>query len=166
MKLHFKLSARLRDDMLADLRRPHPFADERAGFIGCKPAACSGGVLLLAHTYLPLRDDWYIDDPRFGCMFNGDAMRAAMQFALTNDAAMFHVHLHDYEGEPWFSRLDLRESRRFVPDFWNIKPKLPHGAIVLSADSAAGLCWYPRRQKPIRIFRITVVGFPMKFMGG
>ena len=98
-------------------------------------------------------------------MFNADAMRAAMQFALTNDASMFHVHLHEHSGSPWFSRPDLRESRRFIPDFWNVKPGLPHGTLVLSVDAAAGLCWYPRREKPIRIAQITVVGFPMRFLG-
>jgi hypothetical protein len=164
MNVHFKLTAALLEDAIADLRRPHPFAAERAGFIGCKAAACRGGALVLAHTYIPLPDDWYLDDPRFGCVFSADAMRAAMQFALTNDASMFHVHLHDYGGVPWFSRPDLRESSKFVPDFWNVKPDLPHGTLVLSADAAAGLCWYPRRKSPLRISRITALGFPTRFV--
>jgi hypothetical protein len=166
MNLHFKITAGLLDGILADLRRPHPFAAERAGFIGCKASACRDGTLLLAHTYLPLPDDWYVDDPRFGCVFSADAMRAAMQFALTEDASLFHVHLHDYRGAPWFSRPDLRESSKFVPDFWNVKPELPHGALVLSPDGAAGLCWYPRQKNPLRIRKITALGFPMKFLGG
>jgi len=165
MNIHFKLTAALLDEISTDLRRPHPFAAERAAFIGCKASACRGGILVLAHTYIPLRDDCYADDPRFGCAFNADAMRAAMQFALTNDASMFHVHLHEHSGPPWFSRPDLRESRRFIPDFWNVKPGLPHGTLVLSADAAAGLCWYARREKPIRIAQITVVGFPMQYLG-
>lgn len=165
MNIHFKLTAALLEQMLADLRRPHPFADERAGFIGCKASTYRGGVLILAHTYIPLRDDCYLDDPRFGCVFNSDAMRIAMQFALTNEAGMFHVHLHDHAGLPWFSRADLRESRRFVPDFWNVMPGLPHGALVLSADAAAALCWFPGWERPIRVARITAVGFPVKFLG-
>jgi hypothetical protein len=166
MKAHFKLAATLLQDIIADLRRPHPFAAERKGFIGCKASACRDGTLVLAHTYIPLPDVWYIDDPRFGCVFNADAMRAAMQFALANDSSMFHVHIHDHIGTPWFSRPDLRESRKFVPDFWNVKPDLPHGALVLSSDSAAALCWYPRQKKPFRICRITALGFPMRFFGG
>ncbi len=166
MNVHFKVTVGLLGTILADLRRPHPFADERAGFIGCKPSGCRGGILVLAHTYIPLQDDWYHDDSRFGCVFNSHAMRAAMQFALTHDASMFHVHLHDHFGFPWFSRPDLRESGRFIPDFWNVNSKLPHGTLVLSADAAAGLCWYPRQQNPIRIRRITAVGLPMKFLGG
>jgi proteasome lid subunit RPN8/RPN11 len=165
MNVHFKLTTALLDTILADLRRPHPFADERAGFIACKASGCRSGILVLAHTYIPLPDDWYDDDSRFGCVFNSDAMRAAMQFALTNEASIFHVHLHDHSGLPWFSRPDLSEARRFVPDFWNVKPKLPHGTLVLSADAAAGLCWYPRWDKPIRMCRITAVGVPMKCLG-
>jgi hypothetical protein len=165
MNVHFKLTAAMLDGIIADLRRPHPFAAERAGFIGCKVSAYCGGILVLAHTYIPLPNAWYIDDPRFGCVFNAEAMRAAMQFALSNEASMFHVHLHDHRGTPWFSRPDLRESRKFVPDFWNIKPDLPHGTLVLSADSAAGLCWYSGRKKPVKIYRITALGFPMRFFG-
>jgi hypothetical protein len=89
-----------------------------------------------------------------------------MQFALTHDASIFHVHLHDHDGLPWFSRPDLRESQRYIPDFWNVRPNLPHGTLVLSANGAAGLCWYPRRAKPIRVRRITALGFPMKLLGG
>src|SRR6266849_4704180 len=79
MNVHFKLTVALLDDIVADLRRPHPFAAERAGFIGCKVSAFRSGILVLAHSYIPVPDDWYLDDPRFGCMFNADAMRAAMQ---------------------------------------------------------------------------------------
>ncbi len=166
MKVHFKLRTAMVGEILADLRRPHAFAAERAGFIGCKVSAYKSGILVLAHTYIRLQDDWYIDDPRYGCFFNADALRAAMQFALTNEAAMFHVHLHDHSGPPWFSETDLREARRFVPDFWNVKPELPHGVLVLSADGAAGLCWYPHKERPIRIRKITSVGLPVRFLGG
>lgn len=166
MKIHFKITVTLLDGIVADLRRTHPFAAERAGFIGCKLTKCRTGTLVLAHTYISLPDDWYVDDERFGCVFNLQAMRAAMQFALTNDASIFHVHLHDHSGLPWFSRPDIRESAQYIPDFWNVKPMLPHGTLVLSADAAAGLCWYPEIKKPIRISRITAVGFPMRFLGG
>jgi hypothetical protein len=166
MNVHFKLTVALLDGIVADLRRPHPFAAERAGFIGCKVSRCRDGFLVFSHTYMSLPDDWYADDQCFGCVFNSHAMRAAMQFALTNDASMFHVHLHDHKGLPWFSRPDIRESARYVPDFWNVKPMLPHGTLVLSANAAAGLCWYPEINKPIRISRITAVGFPMQFLGG
>jgi hypothetical protein len=165
MNVHFKLTAVMLEGIIADLRRPHPFALERAGFIACKVSACRAGIVVLAHTYISLPDAWYVDDPRFGCVFNAEAMRAAMQFALSNDASIFHVHIHDHEGPPCFSRPDLRESSKFVPDFWNVKPAMPHGTIVLSRDAAAGLCWYPRQEKPFRICQITALGFPIRLLG-
>ncbi|PYT71654.1 MAG: hypothetical protein DMG39_12450 [Acidobacteria bacterium] len=164
MNIHFKLSSAMLNHVIGDLVRPHPFAAERAGFIGCKVSRSREGILILGHTYMTLQDNWYTDDQRYGCFFNADAMRAAMQFALTNDASMFHVHMHEHMGLPWFSRIDLRESSKFVPDFWNVRPNLPHGTLVVSKDSAAGLCWYPSENKPNRISRITAVGFPMKFL--
>ncbi len=166
MNIHFKFTNKMMDDIITDLSRPHEFAAERAGFIGCKVSRTRGGILILAHTYLKIQDDWYEDDPRFGCFFNSTAMRAALQFALTNDASIFHVHLHEHRGMPWFSRTDLRESRKFVPDFWNVRPDLPHGTLLLSYDSATGLCWCPKTDVPSRIGRVTAVGFPTRLFGG
>ncbi|HXU21056.1 MAG TPA: hypothetical protein VN788_10780 [Verrucomicrobiae bacterium] len=164
MNIHFKLTTSMHRQILDDLRRTHPFAAERAAFIGCKPSRSRTGILLLAHTYIPLWDEQYVNDQRFGCVFNSEAMRNAMQFALQSDASMFHVHLHEHVGPAWFSRTDLRESQCFVPDFWNVKPQLPHGALVLSADAAAGLCWYPGQPIPARITQISSIGYPSRLL--
>ena len=49
--------------------------------------------------------------------------------------------MHEHSGRPSFSRTDLREQIKFVPDFFKVRPQLPHGAIVLSHDRAAGRVW-------------------------
>ncbi len=165
VKVHFKLTSQMLENMFTDLRRPHSFAEERAAFIGCKVSQSDSGLIVLAHTYIPLQDDWYIDDPRFGCTFGTEAMHTAMQFSLTNSSSIFHVHLHEHFGLPSLSRTDFREYKRFVPDFLNVQPNMPHGAIVFSEDSALGLCWHPKYKHPIIIDRLTVVGSPMKFLG-
>lgn len=165
MKVHFKLTGDLLNKVLDDLRRPHPFAEERMGFIACKPSWSREGLLLLAHSFLSTPDGWYVDDDDFGCVFGPDAIRAAMQYSLDKKACMFHVHLHDHDGLPWFSRIDLKESANFVPDFFNIRPDIPHGAVVLSNNGAAGLCWFPARLKPQRIDKITAVGLRMRNLG-
>ena len=166
MKIHFKINRRLLDEIRADLSRPHPFAAERLGFIGCKLSSGREELLVLAHSYLSIPDDWYIDDPAYGCVFGPKAILHAMQFSKTNEASMFHVHLHDHRGLPWFSRTDLKESAKFVPDFWNVSALLPHGTLVLSRDRAAGLCWYPGHKKPHRIAKLSQVGWPMQDLGG
>jgi hypothetical protein len=57
--------------------------------------------------------------------------------------------------------VDLRETAKFVPDFWHVRPHLVHGAIVLSLDSAAGLCWHPQYSKPFQFSDLSTVGAPM-----
>lgn len=162
MKVHFKIERGLYDVIHEDLARHHQFAAERMGFIVCKPSMAGNSTLILAQSYLVTPDDWYIPDERFGCVFNSDAMRAAMQTALSQKSSIFHVHLHDHYGEPWFSRADLRESREFVPNFWNVQPNYPHGTAVLSHDEMAGLCWYPGQEAPQIIQKFSVVGSPLK----
>jgi len=166
MNVVFRLPTTLLVDAFEDLRRPHPFATERVGFLAAKPARSRDGLVLAAHMYLRVRDEWYLEDDGNSCVFGSDALRHALEYAYNNKASIFHVHIHDHDGIPWFSRLDLRETSRFVPDFWHVRSDFPHGAIVLSNDAAAGLCWYPGRQKPIRMSRITALGYPIKELAG
>jgi hypothetical protein len=77
------------------------------------------------------------------------------------DIGLFHVHMHEHRGLPAFSRVDLTESMKFVPDFFTAAPAMPHGAIVLSLDRAIGLCWRKREEKPTPIDRFTSVGAPL-----
>lgn len=77
---------------------------------------------------------------------------------------MFHVHMHEHWGRPWFSHIDSRESAKFVPDFWNVRPEFPHGALVLSLDSVSGLCWMSQLNKPIRISKFSIVGAPLRII--
>lgn len=164
MKIQFKITSQLLLEVRQDLAREHRFAAERVGFIGCRVASMGGGLLVLAERYDPVEDDDYLDDPHVGAMMGPDAIRKALQFAYNDQISMFHVHLHGHRGRPWFSRLDLSENAKFVPDFWNVRPELPHGALVLSLDSAAGLCWMPGSPRPARITEFTVVGAPMELM--
>lgn len=164
MTIHLKIPSALLRHIVADLARPHAFAAERVGFLGCKVAALpSDGLLMLARTFHSVADDDYLDDPTVGAMMGPSAIRKALQTAYAESAAMFHVHVHEHYGVPRLSRTDLKSAADFVPDFWHVQPILPHGALVLSLDSIAGLCWIPGRRKPTRISVFTIVGAPMRF---
>lgn len=164
MKVVFKVVDRLLDRVCADLARPHEFAAERVGFFACRPASLAiEGIVILAHDYRPVEDQDYIDDPAVGAMMGPSAIRKALEFALNNKAGIFHVHMHEHAGRPRFSRVDARESAKFVPDFWNVRPEMPHGALVVSRDSLYGMCWYPGVSAPIEIGDFVVVGFPIVF---
>jgi len=160
MKAAFKITYKLFAVIKADLLRRHAFAAERVGWLTCRVGdAVDGTLLTLAHDYHPVEDLDYIDDRSVGAMMGPAAIRKAMQLALTSKAAIFHVHMHDHLGRPGFSGTDSRETAKFVPDFWNVRPELPHGAIVLSRDSACGRCWYPGR-RVVEISKFVIVGAP------
>ena len=59
MKVYFKITTALLTNIRIDLRRPHPFAHERVGFISAGLSASGDGVLALAREY-PRRAGWRI----------------------------------------------------------------------------------------------------------
>lgn len=161
MKILFRITRELLTEIHENLTRPHAFAAERVGFISCGVGKLAdGGLILLAQKFHPVVDTDYINDPRVGAMMGPGAIRAALQFAYQQPVSMFHVHRHEHHGHPRFSRVDLSESARFVPDFWKVRPDFPHGVIVLSHDSMAGLCWHPGTKSPVPINSFAVVGRP------
>lgn len=162
MRVAFKITRSLLGRAFDDLRRSHPFAAERVGFFSCRVGALKpSGWVVLAHDFHSVADDDYLRDRTVGAMMGPAAIRKAMQFTLSNEVCMFHVHIHEHRGQPWFSGTDLRETAQFVPDFWHVRPHLVHGAVVLSLDSAAALCWHPQYSKPFRFSDFSVVGTPM-----
>lgn len=163
MRIVFKISRVLLNTVRSDLARPHPFAWERVGFLAGHPGAIGNReIVILAQSYYPVADADYVDTDSVGAMMGAGAIRKALQIGLSNRVSMFHVHMHEHVGKPQFSGVDLRESAVFMPDFWHVCSSHPHGALVLSKDSAAGLCWCPGSRHPLPIEEIVVVGSPME----
>jgi len=161
MKINVRMTRKLLHQIRVDLARPHPFAFERVGFLVCKVAETKPrGINVFPYDYLEVEDEDYLNDVSVGAMMGPEAIRKALRFAYKNPVAMFHVHVHDHCGPPWFSDIDLRENGNFVPDFWHVRPAFPHGALVLSRDSLSGLSWMPGGKKPFRISSFNIVGFP------
>lgn len=126
----------------ADLVRPHPFAKERVGFISVRAAASSRDLVLIAEDYHPVADGEYVPDPSVGAMMGQEALRKALEFALLKPVGMLHVHMHLFaHSRLWFSKIDLSEQLKFVPDFFKVQKEMPHGALVLSPKAAAGRVW-------------------------
>jgi hypothetical protein len=163
MNVVFRISRDLLRIVQRDLARPHLFASERVGFLACRPGALGHDeVLILAESFHSIADDDYVESKLVGAMMGSAAIRKALQIAYSDRMSMFHIHMHEHFGRPSFSSVDLRESAVFVPDFWHVCPSHPHGALVLSKDSAAGLCWYPGARHPLPIGEIVIVGAPME----
>lgn len=163
MKVILKIAENLLGFAMEDLRRPHPFAMERVGFLLCRPGDLPGGGLaIFAGSFHTIADDDYLDDQSAGAVMGPDAIRKALQVSYNKNASMFHVHIHEHHGKPRFSGTDKRETSLFVPDFWHVQPALPHGAIVLSKDSAFGQCWIPGADRPQEITDFVFIGAPIR----
>ncbi|MGH2442612.1 MAG: hypothetical protein ACRDFX_05575 [Chloroflexota bacterium] len=143
------------DEIRRDLRRPHAFASERVGFISVRADKTVSNLLLIGEGYYPVADEDYVDDPTVGAMMGQEAIRKALNVALLNPVGMFHVHLHSHRGRPRFSPTDVREQRKFVPDFFKVR-KHPHGALVLSFNQQYGMVWLgPTTVEKISEFNIV-----------
>jgi len=166
MSAHFKIRTDLLADIRSDLARPHSFAFERVGWISAGVSRIGEGTLmLLAHSYHPVADDDYINDRSVGAMMGSAAIRAALERSYKGRTAALHVHAHEHEGKPGFSGTDNRENAKFVPDFFNVAPHVPHGAVLLSHDNMTGNIWLSRVNAPMPITRFTAVGAPL-WLGG
>lgn len=162
MKVTFKATAEFLSAVRRDLARPHSFAFERVGFISVRASAAAQELILFSDGYYPVEDGDYVDDPSVGAQMSQEAIRKALEKAMLKGVGMFHVHAHDHIGRPIFSRTDLKEQVKFVPDFFKVRRQLPHGAIVLSKNSAAGRTWIaPGEIVPITEF--IEVGAHIKF---
>ena len=165
MKVRFKITTELLVAIRIDLRRRHAFAYERVGFISAGLSASGDELLVLAREYRPVEDHEYLRDSSVGAMMGADAIRHAMQWAMQDGVALFHVHSHGGYGIPNFSDTDLRENAKFVPDFFKVAPQCAHGAIVLSDTAGHGQIWMGRSEPCHVINSFAEVGVPLHKWG-
>jgi hypothetical protein len=158
MRVHFKITDLLLRHIQCDLRRPHSVALERVGFVTCRVGRTADGLMVLARGFKPVADEHYMHNPHVGAAINGDAVRLALQHAYAYPDVMMFIHEHAHDGPTRPSRVDLECWRRMIPNFWNVRPELPHGALILSHDSGMGQLWIPHQTGPVGIGRFSVVG--------
>ena len=163
--LTIRLSHELYDEALCDLRRLHTHAAERVGFLYGRLVSAREPIILMKR-YWPVPDHYYVQDFSVGARIHGDAIRAAMQSVLNTGDGVFHTHLHERPGRPEFSHVDRRELPRFIPAFQTVGRGQATGLFLFSSDSATADIWLPGQNFPERVTRMSVVGFPLRFMGG
>ena len=163
--VRIRLSKALVKAMEADLRRPHPFAAERVGFLSVATGRAEGSELLvMGLEYHPVAEDHYIEDSQVGVKIGVGAIREAVDRVRLSRRGLFHVHLHEHRGVPRFSSTDRREQPRLVESFRRVGGRVPHGMLVLSDDRASAWVWLPGASTPVRPKMITIVGYPMAFI--
>jgi hypothetical protein len=165
MNTRIKFTRQLLDRARADLERPHAFAHERVGFFTAGATVCDGTIVLLARDYVPVDDADYLYNPKVGATIGGNAMRKALQFAYRARSALLHVHSHGGRGRPEFSGVDLKSGAEFVPAFFHAIPRMPHGMVVLSADSASAKIWFGENEAGEYTSGFTSVGTPLLKFG-
>lgn len=158
MKILFKITTDLLTQMRADLARPHAFAHERVGFISAGVASVGRDIIVLARSYRAVDDDDYIEDRSVGAMMGREAIRKSLEWAMQQRHAIFHVHTHGGHGVPGFSGVDIRENRKFIPDFFKVAPQCVHGALVLGDTAARGQVWLERHGRDFPIDDFVQVG--------
>ena len=165
MRVDIKLTGRLYDEIVQGLGRPHPFAEERVGFVFSRMGSLSGeGRLILLTRYHSIPDDQYIEDASVGARIGSEALVWAMQAVYQGRSAregIFHIHIHPYRGEPNMSRVDSRDLPKLMPGFQSVGSEAAHGIIILSLDHGAGWVWLPACKKPIFADTVSVVGVPI-----
>lgn len=166
-RVTLRLPKTLVDRMRADLRRPHPFAYERIGFVSVASGEGENGELLvIAAEYHPVGDDQYVVSPGVGARIGTVAIREAVNRALTSGRGVIHVHLHDHDGVPEFSGTDIDEQPRLVESLHAVAPGRPHGMLVLSAGAANAWMWLPTTAGLVVPERLAIVGYPMVLLVG
>lgn len=154
----------LRVQMLEDLRRPHPYAAERVGFLYTRSQKLKANVVLVIATeYSPVRDLDYIKDPSVGAKIGSTAIRGAMQQMLERQEGCFHVHLHGHRGRPSPSPTDQQSLPGVADSLANVSAEQVTGFLILSQDDFYCQLRLPGRSRLSSPEQITGVGFPMKF---
>jgi hypothetical protein len=167
MSVGIRLTRELYERALADLRRPHPFAFERVGFVTAHLGNAGGEYkLVLVTEYYSIPDDQYVEDPTCGARINSEAIRDAMQRVLDLNAGSFHVHLHEHSGKPGFGQTDQEEIPRIIEGLRIVGPEQIQGMLLFSADRAAAQVWLLSESEPLKAAKITVVGYPLAFLEG
>jgi len=161
MTIHFKINRSLLETIRRDLARPHHFARERVGFLSAGLSSAADDLWILVRSYRPVAEGDYLDDPSVGAMMGPDAIRKALQWAMAEGVAIFHAHTHCGRGQPGFSGVDLREQAKFVPNFFQLAPQCPHGALVLSDTYLHGNIWLDANKPYEVITDFVQVGAPL-----
>jgi hypothetical protein len=143
-----------------NLARRHAYAYERVGFLITKTAWASAGPIVIPYDYVPVPDDQYVKDSSVGARISQEAVRNALNHALLRRAGVFHVHQHHFGPDLWFSKTDLDDQNRMIPDFFTVSKDQIHGSLVIGPNSVTGRPWADSCT-PSVFTKISVIGSPI-----
>lgn len=155
MNGQFKISRAFLEAVKADLIRPHEVAFERVGFL----FGIQFKNLIIGHEYEPIGDQLYIEDSKVGARFSGGVIKEVLERSLRTGQSAFHTHIHEHDGEPFLSMVDVRSVVEISKSLKAINPGADHGCLILSNDQAKAYILTPDGQ--LAPVLTSVIGFPI-----
>jgi len=162
--IKIKLTGALYSEILNDLKRRHPFAAERVGFVSGRMGTLADGQLILLTGYHSIPDCEYVRDSSVGARIGSNAITWAMQAAYHGRAkreGIFHIHLHGNRGRTGMSGTDSREIPPMIYGFQSVGREAAHGIIILSLNHGSTWAWLPSEQESIHAASMAVIGSPI-----
>lgn len=162
--IKIKLTGALHAEILQDLKRRHPFAAERIGFVTGRMGTLQNGRLILLTRYHAIPDNEYLEDHKVGARIGSEAITWAMQAAYhgrPNREGVFHVHLHGHRGQTGMSGTDNREIPPIVSGFRSVGREAAHGIVILSLNHGSAWALLPGSDESIQAASIAVIGSPI-----
>lgn len=150
LRLH--ITHAMAETMRADLARPHEIAAERVGIALVRHASESARRVIVVVGYETAPEGAYVRG-RAAANFDVRWLMRRADVATAERCGVMWVHLHEHSGKPRFSSTDLKTSRGLCPALALASPRFPQGAIVLSADAAAGQVVIDGSLSPFEVVR-------------
>jgi len=165
MNVNIRISQKLYDDALTDLRRPHPFACERIGFFSSSTVQLdTNDFLIFLKDFHSIQNEHYIDNPEVGACIGREAIQAAMQRSLKLNMGQIHAHIHEHAGRPHPSPDDLEGVPPITRSLSLTSPDQTSGYLILSRNSAWAELHIAGTGQIAEASKITVTGFPLQFL--
>lgn len=123
----------------ADLAQPPLSGLERLGLCIARYASSYNATTIAITEYLAFPAEAYVDRHDAPVSFDTRWLMNQSAVAARRNAGVFLIHLHEHNGKPWFSPVDMRTNRDVIRPMALVDQTLPTGAIVLSFDNVAGL---------------------------
>jgi hypothetical protein len=162
--IKIKLTGALHAEILQDLKRPHPFAAERVGFVTGRTGTLANGRLILLTGYHVIADHEYLKDHKVGARIGSEAITWAMRATYhgrPKREGVFHIHLHGHRGPTGMSGTDSREIPPMISGFRSVGRDASHGIIILSLNHGSAWVWLPGDDEAIQAASMSVIGNPI-----
>lgn len=158
----FKIPSSLVETIHVNFSTPHPFAYERIGFITVGFGVQTNGVVGVAQSYYPVKDEHYIPDEYIGAAYNDQAIRDITSLAYQLQTGIFHIHAHYGSKRLQFSEVDEESASSLIPSLFSYSPNALHGVLLVNEESISGRYWKSASDGPHTIDKIVSVGHPIR----